>query len=172
VLAFGHRYVNISYRRNDMKKQDITTGYNNIKKIIDYLIDCHKITFESSQDAPSTYNEMVAYYNKNGKFLVYNGGDTANYLGHEYNLKFRALHDFMHYFNNLKFTFTDEKILSDITANQFYLIGLDMGLDIRNCLIIKAIINAEIKGQIEYYELNKTYVPNQTEFIDNYLKAS
>jgi hypothetical protein len=172
MLAFGRRYGKIYISGGNMNTQDITTGYNNIKKIIDYLIDCHNITFESSQDAPSTYNEMVAYYNKNGKFLVYNGGDTANYLGHEYNLKFRALHDFMHYFYRLKFTFTDEKTLSDITANQFYLIGLDMGLDIRNCLIIKAIINAEIKGQIEYYELNKTYVPNQTEFIDNYLKAS
>jgi hypothetical protein len=97
---------------------------------------------------------------------------TANYLGHEYNLKFRALHDFMHYFYDLKFTFTDEKILSDITANQFYLIGLDMGLTIRECLIVKAIINAEIKGQIEYYELNNNYVDNQTEFIDSYLKVS
>lgn len=172
MLAFGRRYGNISYRRNDMEKQDIATGYSNIKKIIDYLIDCHSITFESSQDAPSTYDEMVAYYNKNGKFLVYNGGDTANYLGHEYNLKFRALHDFMHYFYRLKFTFKDEKILSDITANQFYFVGGKLGMNIRECLIIKAIINAEIKGQIEYYELNKTYVLNQTEFIEKYLKVS
>ena len=172
MLAFGRRYGKIYISGGNMNTQDITTGYNNIKKIIDYLIDCHNITFESSQDAPSTYDEMVAYYNKNGKFLVYNGGDTANYLGHEYNLKFRELHDFMHYFYRLKFTFTDEKILSDITANQFYFVGGELGLTIKECLVIKAIINAEIRGQIEYYELNKTYVPNQTEFIDKYLKAS
>ena len=155
-----------------MKKHDILNGYDNIKKIIDFLLTQHDVQFETSENAPSKYKDMVEYYKKNGKFLIFNGGDTANYLGHEYTLKFRALHEFMHYFYELKFTFKDEKTLSDITAHQFYLVGLDMNLSIKECLIIKAIMNAEIKGQIEYYELNKNYVENQIEFIDNYLQIS
>jgi hypothetical protein len=155
-----------------MEKQDIVNGYKNIEKIIDYLIDSHNIKFTTSKDAPNSFKEMVAYYKENGSFLIFDGGDTENFLSHDATVKFRALHDFTHYFYNLTFSFKDEKILSDITANNFYLIGLDMGLSDRDCLIIKAIINAEIRGQIEYYELNNKYVENQKEFIQNYLKAS
>jgi hypothetical protein len=154
-----------------MNKQDLTNGYKNIKKIIDFLIEANGIVFELSSDAPNTYKDMCQYYEANGHFLIYNEGDHG-YLGKEYNLKFRALHDFMHYSHQLKFTFNDEKTLSDITAHQFYRVGQELNLSLRECLVIKAIINAEIKGQIEYYQLNKNYVENQTEFIDNYLKVS
>jgi hypothetical protein len=44
-----------------MNRQDIKTGYSSIKRIIDFLIDQHSITFETSENAPSKFNEMVAY---------------------------------------------------------------------------------------------------------------
>jgi hypothetical protein len=76
----------------------------------------------------------------------------------------------MHYTNNLTFSFKDERILSEITAKQFNVIGWRVfGMTIAECYDVSDIINAEMKGQIDYYELNKKYVADQKAFINDYL---
>lgn len=150
-----------------MNKQNLETAYSNITKITDFLLDFYKIKFETSLIAPNNYKDMVKHYELNDYFLVYSGGDHG-YLGYEYNTKFRALHDFMHYFHKLTFKFEDEKKLSDITADQFFKVGKLMGLRLGECIDIADVITAEIKGQIEYYQVNKKYVDDQKKYIENY----
>lgn len=157
---------------NQIIKDDLFTGYNNIKRIIDMLIRTNNIAFRDSDKAPSTFKDMKQCYDKHGEYLVYNGGDHG-LLGQEYNIKFRALHDAMHLENNLTFKFEDEKQLSDITKEIFMEIAwATLNLTTWETLVIGEIINAEIKGQIEYYEKHNSYVENQTDFIYDYLKVA
>ena len=156
---------------NELNKNDIRQGYTNLKRIIDFYINKHKISYASGEKAPSTYKDMVRHFNNTGVFNVYSGGDHG-YLGQEYNIRFRAVHDYMHYTYNLTFNFEDEKKLSDLTAGVFRKIAWnDLNMTYWECYVISCIIEAEIRGQIEYYELNKKYVDNQAEFIDTYLKV-
>ncbi len=152
--------------------KEIENSYNIIKVIIDKLIIDNNIIFSVAEVAPSTFKAMKMYYEGTGELLIYNGGDHG-YLGYEYNIKFRALHDFMHLKNDLKFTFKDEKILSDITADLFK----DIAYSNLECThfeigLVSNIISGEIRGQIEYYENNNKYVKNQVNFINNYLRAA
>jgi hypothetical protein len=154
---------------NKITMNDVLKGYETIKKIIDDKINDYNIWFIQSNNAPSTFKGIKKYYNENSMLLVYNGGDHG-LLGQEYNVKFRALHDYMHIKFNLSFSYDDEKKLSDITSTMFSLYAYDS----LNCTqwesyVIKMILSAEIKGQIEYYEQNKSYVVDQTKFILNYM---
>ena len=152
-------------------RQDVDKAYKNIKAIIDGMLNLNKIDFHVCPDAPSTYKAMRKAYedsielNGKGFFTVYGGGDHG-LLGREYNIRFRALHDSMHYKHNLSFSFDDEKRLSDITKKEFMLHAYRiLGLTQWETFVIGQVIDREIRGQIEYYELNKTYVNDQTKFI-------
>lgn len=155
----------------NITKLGLKVGYEAIKKIIDVYIAENNIKFITSEIAPNTFKGMKSYFEDHGQFLVYSGGDHG-YLGQDYNIKFRAVHDFMHLKNNLTFKFEDEKELSDITVLEFRSIASDLGLKIESRKVIGAIITAEIKGQIEFYELNKTYVADQKSFTNDYLSVA
>ena len=103
-------------------------------------------------------------------FLVFSGGDHG-ILGKEYNIKFRAIHDHMHRTLGLTFNFSDEKVLSVLTQAEFARIAGLLGINYNDIYYMVKVIGAEIGGQIEYYEKNKKYVEDQTEFIYNYLSA-
>lgn len=152
-------------------RQDVDKAYKNIKDIIDGMLNLNKIDFHVCPDAPSTYKAMRKAYedsiklNGKGFFTVYGGGDHG-LLGREYNIRFRALHDSMHYKYDLSFSFEDEKKLSDITKKEFMLHSYRiLGLTQFETFVIGQVIDREIRGQIEYYEVNKNYVANQAEFI-------
>ena len=145
-------------------RDDIHRGYDLIKQCIDYVLKRDNIKFISSELAPSTYKDMRQYRDDFGQFLVYSGGDHG-FLGKEYNIKFRALHDAMHYENELTFNFDHEIVLSDLTALEFHNIVAKMGHGYRDCLMVEKIIRAEIEGQIEYYKENGEYVKDQRAFI-------
>ena len=154
---------------NKIENHDLLTGYANVKRIINMLIRTNDIKYKASSEAPSTYKSMVKFYNENGFYSVYNGGDHG-FLGQVYNIKFRALHDAMHLENELTFKFEDEKKLSDITKEIFMEIAWStLNLTTWETYVIGEIINAEIKGQIEYYQKNKQYVKDQKQFITEYL---
>ena len=156
----------------NVTKQNLLQGYEDIKQIIDILLVKHDIKFTACIDAPSKFKDVKQYYAKHNSFKVFDGGDHG-YLGKEYNIKFRALHDYMHVMYNLTFKFKDEKLLSDITSITFINMAQgDLGLDqVRSCLV-SLIITAEIRGQIEHYELTSTYVPDQVKFIDNWFNVA
>ena len=147
-----------------LDNQDIQRGYDLIKQCIDYVIERDGIQYIASEIAPSTYKDMRQYRDDFGQFLVYSGGDHG-FLGKEYNIKFRALHDTMHYENELTFNFDHEIVLSDLTALEFHNIVAKLGYGYRDCVLVEKIIRAEIEGQIEYYKENGEYVKDQRAFI-------
>ena len=148
-----------------MTRLDLIRAYKDIKTIIDYMIEIKDIKFITSPLAPNTFKGMKAYFNDHGQFLVFNGGDHGM-LGQEHNIKFRALHDYMHLANNLTFKFEDEKKLSDITVREFSSFAKNfLGLPSDRVFHIEKVIDREIRGQIEYYEANGDYIPCQKTFI-------
>jgi len=148
---------------------DILRTYSFIKLCIDHVIKEENIIFKASENAPSTFKGIKEYFSKNSEYMVYNGGDHG-YL-EEYNIKFRAVHDYMHIKYDLSFRFEDEKKLSDITARKFASIAYNhFNCTHYDMACIMRVINAEIKGQIEYYELNNSYVVDQKHFINDYLE--
>lgn len=154
-----------------LTKQNIFNAYKIIKKIIDVELDTLNITYESSMKAPNTYKAMLDYFNRNGHYLVYEGGNHG-IMGIDYNIKFRALHDHMHRTYALSFSFNDEKMLSDITAHRFQLLAkycFDASHFETYC--IGRVIDAEIRGQIEHYEQCGDYVADQKAFIFDKLCA-
>lgn len=154
-----------------LTKTELLTAYNNIKKIIDLYIDSNNIQFIASPLAPNTYKGMRNYRDDMGHFLVFDGGDHG-FLGEHYNVKFRALHDYMHYTYNLSFKFEDENKLSKLTAFEFYNIAWNqMGLTAKESYDVYMVINAEIGGQIEYYVKHNDYVKDQSKFILEYLNV-
>ena len=150
-----------------MTKTELLKAYKAIKECIDFVLERDQIKFIVSEVAPNTYKGMRQYRDDFGQFLVYSGGDHG-LLGEEYNIKFRALHDAMHYENELTFKFEDERILSDLTALEFELIASKLGYDIKVCFNVSKVITAEIKGQIDYYEKYNEYVTDQSKFIYDY----
>ena len=157
---------------NDVTLEDIERSYDLIKQCIDYAIKRDNIKFISSESAPNTYKDMRQYRDDFGQFLVYSGGDHG-LLGEQYNIKFRALHDAMHYENELSFKFEDERILSEITSREFASIAYNrLGATHYEMMLVYSVIEAEIKGQIDYYEKYKSYIPNQTEYILSYFNIA
>jgi len=147
------------------KRKDIDLAYSNIRTIIDKLMIRYQVNFKPSSNAPSTYKAMRSKRDENGYFVVYNGGDHG-LLGEDYNIKFRALHDFMHYKHNLSFKFEDERKLSDITMITFSEMAWgELNITAWQTHCIRQVIDREIRGQIDYFETRGHYVPNQSVFI-------
>ena len=153
-----------------MHKLQLHRGYNILKAVIDTYIKTNNIKFNSSENASSDFQIIKEDYIKTGMLTVYNGGDHGH-LGKEYNIKFRAVHDFMHIKYNLSFKFNDERILSDKTILDFRSIASQLGYRLEERRILGKIINAEIRGQIDYFAEHRSYVEDQKEFINNILKV-
>lgn len=153
---------------NTLTLTDLNNAYANIKRITDYLLKRMKVNFIAAELAPDTFKGMKAYREDFGQFLVYSGGDHG-LLGEEYNIKFRALHDAMHYEHNLSFKVEDERKLSRLTAKEYAMVGYNVfELTQWEGYCIREVISAEIESQIDYYEKHGKYVEDQTEFIYNY----
>lgn len=154
---------------NQLMHDDVKKAYEHIKRIIDAKLIQYDVKYTSQDVAPNTYKAMRLYRELLGQFVVFDGGDHG-FLGEEYNIKFRAMHDFMHYTHRLSFSFKDEKELSRLTQWEFMQYAYNrMGLTQWETYCIGQVIKAEIQGQIEYYEENDQYVADQSSFVLEYL---
>ena len=154
-----------------VSKTEVQAAYRIIKAVIDIELNKRHIKYKASSSAPQSYKKMRDCFDALGYFLVYDGGDHGM-MGKEYNIKFRALHDAMHYAYGISFKFGDEKRLSTITANLFAKAAFNnYACSRREIVLIRSIIDAEIRGQIEHFEFNKCYVEDQSSFILSYLNA-
>jgi hypothetical protein len=135
-------------------------------------VESQKIDYRESETAPSTYKAMRETRDRLGYFVIYNGASLTSIFSPEINVKFRAVHDSFHYFFELGFTFNEEKHLSELQALDFYFTALRAGYSELIADSIYKIVNAEIRGQIEYYEKNKKFIKNQREYILNYLNVA
>ena len=138
------------------------------KHIIDHNIDM--VSYVVSSDAPETYHEMVEFYESTGYFCIYDGGGESIW-GSDYNVKFRAIHDAMHYHTGLTFSLKDEKVLSEYSAIEFMNQARKLGYSTEVSQAVYELINAEIKGQIEYYESNGDFLLDQVTYIKRYLQV-
>jgi len=130
------------------------------------LIETSKVNYKVSSVAPSTFKEMVEVRQRLGYFIILK--DTSNgsiYSAPEINEAFRALHDKMHYETGLKFTYKDEKRLSEITALKVFKWLRSGGIDKNRAYNAFKIVREEIKGQIEHYERFGRFVDNQENYI-------
>ena len=152
-----------------MERKDFNKAIEILKAYIDAAIV--NIDYKASADAPNSYKKMREFKDKNGYFLIYNGGD-AGILGAEYNVKFRAVHDEMHYRLKLSFSFKHEKELSAITAREVALWAYDNGYTQFEAYNAYQVVGAEIKGQIEYFEKHGKYIEDQVKYIENYLNVA
>lgn len=158
--------------KNTITKQDLLSGYENLKACIDKYLNIHEVAYQASSEAPSTYRDMVHFYETHGYFKVYSGGNHG-ILGKEYNIKFRALHDHGHLIYDLSFSFKNERILSDNQKRDMQLIAWNtLGLTAWDVHVIGKIIDCEIRGQIDYFETNGTYVVDQVAFVLNHFNIA
>lgn len=155
-----------------MELKQFNQAVNDLKKCIDAYIIKHNVKYERSLNAPSTYKTMRQIRDYRGFFLVYSGASESCILGSEYNIRFRAVHDHGHYKYGLRFTFAHEKTLSGIQAFELSLIAQELGMDNERCRNVLLVVDAEIRGQIEYYEKHKEYVTDQTKYCKQYLGVS
>lgn len=157
---------------NTITMDDITKAYDLMKEIIDHKLVANNIKYISSELAPNDYKGMRQYRDDFGQYLVFNGGDHG-FLGQDFNIKFRALHDHMHYTNNLSFKFEDEKELSRLTQWEFMQYAYNkLNVTQWDTWVLGQVIKAEIQGQIEYYEKNREYVTCQKTHVLEYLNVT
>lgn len=156
-----------------MNKLELLQAYDDLKDFIDYYIETHKIRYKAKSNAPDTYKKLRASYNTLfGLIIVYDGGDHGLF-GKEYNIRFRAMHDYMHYHHNLSFKFNDERKLSKITVDKFREYNHNtVNLSIDRFENVCNLIHAEIAGQIDYYEKHGDYVTDQTQYILNHFNLN
>ena len=151
-----------------MLKSDFDQACNILELFIDANI--HAVPFRVVDDAPSSYKSMRAFYHDHGYFGI--NGQASNktiYSSALKNIQFRAIHDQMHYTHKLTFSFKDEKILSQLTAQKVRSWAWDNGFTAFQCSNVYKLVNAEIKGQIEFYEKNKQFIDDQSAYIMKYL---
>lgn len=131
------------------------------------------VRYMTSLNAPNTYKKMISHRNEHGHFLVFSGkSDTTIFSSQELNIKFRALHDKMHYDLGLTFSFKDEKKLSTLTGLSVFNWLKKQGYSLEIAYHALKIVNAEIAGQIEYYERRGKFLENQREYIETYLQVA
>ena len=149
--------------------------YNEALKALESVIEhvSKSIPYKTSLDAPNSFKEVKRHLEEHGYLLIYSGSSESTIFSRpEINIMFRAIHDAGHIEHDLSFKFDDEKKLGVIQSNELKWVALTLGYDLSIANRIKAIVHAEIVGQIEYYELNSKYLEDQKSYIMSYLNVA
>lgn len=124
--------------------------------------------FDVSDHAPSTYEDLLDWYNKTRRISVWSGGSEKTIFGdREVNYAFRAWHDYHHI--RLRAPFTAEGERAVLIAQQNDILTLYGYSD--KTMHWLDILNAEIIGQREYEDINGVFPDDQMEFVKSYLKS-
>lgn len=151
-----------------MLKSDFDQACNILELFIDSYVS--RVAYKVVDNAPSSYKAMRIFKVKHGYFGIEGGAsDKTIYSTPLKNIQFRAIHDYMHFTEELTFSFKDEKILSEFTAQKIRSWAWDNGFTAFQCSNVYKLVNAEIKGQIEYYEQHKQFINDQSAYIKQYL---
>lgn len=154
-----------------MRKIDYLIGLEALESFIEQ--QSYAIPYCGMNKAPSTYKALCESYEKNKIFFVSNeSSETSIYSSNQINTAFRAVHDSMHYLHGLTFKFKDEKKLSDITALIVFKWCKAQGYPGNVAYSAFKIVQAEIKGQIEYYERYDKFVVNQADYVKTWLNVA
>jgi hypothetical protein len=113
--------------------------------------------FTAKPIAPDTFETLAGA--KTYGLVVYDGGSTDTIYGDpSVNHAFRAWHDSLHLKLGADFTLIGEL---RVGLEQARILGGSYG----------DIVMAEVKGQIDYYNLHGCFPLNQLEFVLSYLKG-
>lgn len=114
------------------------------------------------EDLQGTFERHKDYYLSRGLVQVWTGESNKSIYGKpEINWAARAWHDVTHFENNLGYTPLEEIQVGKIQAAQ---LPEDWWFE-------KALIDAEVTGQILYHCKHNKFPENQREFTLNYLKT-
>lgn len=123
--------------------------------------------------APSTYNQVREMLSGEGKTIyVYDGGcENTVFSSPQYNHIFRAYHDMGHYVHEKDFQFKNEITLGHLQSNEVFDALLSV-VGLQRASRVRALVVAEIVGQIEYYQIHRHYIDDQRTYIKGYLGVS
>lgn len=140
----------------------ISKAVEELKQLHKFLIDKYSIKWYPTDDAPESYQELrrrfalmdsipVANYGCENSLYDFFGGDqTAN-------MEFRAVHDWIHVMNDLKFNTGDE-----ITVAEHHLMfAMKYGLS----PLALQLLEIDTAGQVLYYDKHGEFVKNQSNFV-------
>ena len=122
--------------------------------------------FEVANDAPQSYEELVARLDAGMPMLVWRGGSQNSIYGNpEVNYAFRAWHDWCHWRGRHDFSFEGEMAAYRMQAEHLVVVYGD-------CPRTKwwqRILHAEIIGQRQFYNMLGYFPDDQRDFVEAYL---
>lgn len=129
-----------------------------------YEYDFGKLPFHADADAPNTFKKLQEWGASGEQSIpVYSGGcEYTIYSTDEANHLFRAWHDRLHLRHNLGFKKADEIKVSELHCSTLRAVGAPYN-------VVKA-MEADVEGQVRYYDETQEYVVNQLEFVADCLK--
>ena len=147
-----------------LTKKQLLLGYEALKLTLDEYIKRNELTYEVSENAPSSYKELIKQVGGSRHYVVYNGGDHG-LLGGDYNVKFRCVHDHGHVVKQLGFERESEIVLGYIQASSLSTLAYELTHDYTLASIVYKIVIVEIVEQIKYYYENRQYINDQAAFV-------
>ncbi len=118
----------------------------------------HGYTRNISPRAPNTFTDLAAQGLNH--LVVYDGASADTiYSSPEVNYQLRYWHDRVHLLLGLSFSLTDEITVSAYQCSRLH----DEGA--------QRILDADLRGQVEYYYQHKKYVDNQRDFVVGLLNS-
>lgn len=144
----------------DTVQKPLSQTLNNVVQLIAETID-----YDVSDDAPSTYKELVDHLDSGKRLVVYSGGSNHTiFADAATNHAFRAWHDLTHYrcgydFSTVGEMFTCNTQISDVIQH----FGVEIA---EQCL---PYLTAEVIGQRLYFEKYKEYIVDQRAFVKAYM---
>jgi hypothetical protein len=122
--------------------------------------------FDVSDEAPETYEELIAHLDAGGRMLVYSGGSERTIYGDpEVNFAFRAWHDWCHWRGRYDFSHEGERAACAMQGDHLIARYGDSPQTRR----WQCILHAEIIGQREYFDRHGAFPEDQRAFVAAYL---
>lgn len=122
--------------------------------------------FDVAEDAPNSFTALKAEFQERGQITVYSGNSQDTIFGNvRINHMARAWHDWAHLSLGADFSVAGETAACELQCRQLIdHLGLEEGKRAAN------ILQAEVIGQVAYYQRHKRYVRRQKDFVLQYLK--
>lgn len=119
-------------------------------------------SYYTTDNAPETFKELKDQAKNMVIPIADYGSNTSIYGSTATNTLFRFWHDVLHLENNLGFNLKDETTVADL--------HLEAGKAFNLSPLALLILEADTKGQVQYYFKHKEFVSNQEAFVQSCIK--
>jgi hypothetical protein len=125
--------------------------------------------FDQGLEAPNSFRALKYEFQARGRITVYDGGCSNTIFDDpDINVMFRAWHDWCHLKGNYDFRLVGEMQAAYMQMEHVVTLYGDGETGQQLC----ALIDAEVIGQAQYYQLHTKYVQNQRAFVEAYIGTS